>query len=217
MLSVPRSVPFVREQVQGITVTLCAQVPWHGALCPYSPMDTHRHPCVFWCLRVPVRAPLYDLHSETCLSTCPSTRVPGHPLKVDMGCMIQDTGRGNQASLGHTGPGRLFLSPLDQHPEDANACAYLHLYLVCVCVQTLLCIRVSGVCLYACEPELLLPQGPWPAPPQGSTLHKQHEVLGRLNIEAGRSQLLAWCRWVGVCHGAGSRGGHEPGELGSGE
>ena len=84
-------------------------------------------------------------------------------------------------------------------------------------MQTLLCIRVSGACLYASEPELLLPQGPWPAPPQGSTLHKQREVLGRLNIEAGRSQLWAGCRWVGVCHGAGSRGGHEPGELGSGE
>lgn len=126
--------------------------------------------------------------------------------------MTEDTGHGKQAPSGRTGPGRPFLSPLHQRPEAADARAYLHWYLVCVCVRTLLCIRVSGVCLYACEPELLLPQGPWPAPPQGSTLHKQHEVLGRLNLEAGRSRLLAWCRWVGAHHGAGSRGGHEPGE-----
>ena len=162
MLSVPRSVPFVREQVQGITVTLCAQVPWHGALCPYSPMDTHRHPCVFWCLRVPVRAPLYDLHSETCLSTCPSTRVHGHPLKVDMGCMIQDTGRGNQASLGHTGPGRLFLSPwtsaqrmrMPVHICTCTWCVYVcrhfcaYVYQVCVCMRVNLscfCLRDPGL------------------------------------------------------------------------
>ena len=123
-----------------------AQVPWHGALCSYSPLDTHRHPCVFWCLRVPVRAPLYALRAETCLSTCPSIHVPGHPLKLEMGCMIQDTGQGNQASLGHTGSGRLFLSPLDQCPEDVNACAYLYLHR-CMCVQTFLCTRVSGVCV----------------------------------------------------------------------
>lgn len=190
-----------------------AQVPWHGALCSYSPLDTHRHPCVFLCLRVPVRAPLYALRAETCLSTCPSIRVPGHPLKLEMGCMIQDTGRGNQASLGHTGSGWLFLSPLDQCPEDVNACAYLYLHR-CMCVQTFLCTRVSGVCVYACESELLLPQGPWPAPPQGSALHKQHEVLGRLNTEAGRSSswpgATAWeCvteRAVGVGTSLGSWG-----------
>lgn len=85
-------------------------------------------------------------------------------------------------------------------------CAYVHGHF---CAYSVL-----GMCLYACEPELLLPQGPWPAPTSGSTFYKQHEVLGRLNLEAGRSRLWAWCRWVGAHGAAGSRGGHEPGEWG---
>ena len=135
---------------------------------------------------------------------------------LDTGCKVQDTGQGTQASLGRTGPSWLLLSLLDQCPEDVIACAYFQLCTVCICVHTLPCMCVLGVRVYACEPELLLPQRSWPALPQGPTLHRQNGVLGRLTEELEEVSSRPGAAWVGVHRGAGSGMDTSSGSQGAG-
>ena len=106
------------------------------------------------------------LHAEACPSTSPSCYLV---TQVWTGHEVQEAGPGK----GHPGFSGahwtqlallVSLGPVPKGCDCLSIFALMHGVHMCAHVSVHVCVLCVHV--YACEPELFLPQGPWPDPPQ---------------------------------------------------